>query len=159
MWRAAERRWEQASPADDIRAAALDVVRAWAAYQDAALPPGSGEFTLVADDAGTYVGATRGVSGVLGYEPAELIGRRIRDVAATDLRELTAHDWSEFLAAGRQEGTYRLVARDGTVVPLRFQARAHHPVPGFHSSRMWRDDGASSPARGDRGSALGATRR
>jgi PAS domain S-box-containing protein len=125
-----------------VRAAALDVVRAWADYQDAAQPAGSGEFTLVADDDGTYVGATRGVSRVLGYDPAELIGRRIQDVAAADLRELTAQDWSTFLAAGRQEGAYRLVAKDGTVVPLRFQARAHHPVPGFHSSRMWRDDGA-----------------
>jgi PAS domain S-box-containing protein len=96
----------------------------------------------VADDEGIYVGATRGVSQVLGYNPADLVGRRIQDLAAPDLRELTPHDWSAFLAAGRQEGTYRLVAKDGTVVSLRFQARAHHPVPGFHSSRLWVDEEA-----------------
>jgi PAS domain S-box-containing protein len=139
VWRAAERRWERVAPADDVRAAALAVVDAWAAYQDAALPADSGEFTLVADDDGTYVKATEGVRRVLGYRPGELIGRRIQDVAAPDLQDLTSQDWQAFLAAGRQEGVYRLVARDGTVVPLRFQARAHHPVPGFHSSRLWRD--------------------
>ncbi|HSK51989.1 MAG TPA: PAS domain-containing protein, partial [Clostridia bacterium] len=122
-----------------VRAAALAVVDAWAAYQDAALPADSGEFTLVADDEGTYVKATEGVRRVLGYEPGDLVGRRIQDVAAPDLQDLTSQDWQAFLAAGRQEGAYRLVASDGTVVPLRFQARAHHPVPGFHSSRLWID--------------------
>lgn len=139
VWRAAERRWERVALADDVRAAALAVVDAWAEYQDAALPAESGEFTLVADDEGTYVKATQGVRRVLGYEPDDLVGRRIRDVAAPDLQDLTSQDWQAFLAAGRQEGAYRLVASDGTVVPLRFQARAHHPVPGFHSSRLWRD--------------------
>lgn len=38
---------------------------------------------------------------------------------------------------GRQDGTYDLEAKDGPMVTLRYQARAHHPVPGFHVSRLW----------------------
>ncbi len=76
-WRAAERRWERPAPAGEIRIAALEVIRAWAAYQDAVLTGSSTEFMLVADDDGVYVAATRGVSRILGYEPEELVGRRI----------------------------------------------------------------------------------
>lgn len=107
---------------------------------------------LVADDEGVYAAATRGVTRILGYEPAELIGRRIREVAAPDLRDLTPREWDAFLASGRQEGIYRLVAKDGSVVSLRFQARAHHPVPGYHVSRLWRDDGEESPVEAPPGS-------
>ena len=136
-WRDAERRWERLAPTEDVRAAGLAVVAAWAEYQDAALPADTDEFLLVADDEGAYVGATRGVARVLGYEPAEIVGLRIRDVAVPDLQAGTPQEWSEFLAAGRQDGTFRLTAKDGHPVSLRYQARAHHPVPGFHVSRLW----------------------
>ncbi len=136
-WRAAERRWERHAPAGEVRAAALEVVAAWAAYQDAALPSDSGEFTLVADDNGTYVHATRGVTAVLGYEPLELIGLRVVDLAAIELQERTPKQWEDFLVEGRQEGRFQLRAKDGRIVPLHCQARAHHPVPGFHASRLW----------------------
>jgi class 3 adenylate cyclase len=43
-WRAAERRWERHAPAEEVRAAALEVIAAWAAYQDAALLPDTREF-------------------------------------------------------------------------------------------------------------------
>jgi PAS domain-containing protein len=75
--------------ADQVRMTAMSVVHAWKAYQDAALLRGSGEFMLVADDEQTYVGATAGVTGALGYEPKELIGLRIADLAAPELRETT----------------------------------------------------------------------
>src|SRR5467141_2122663 len=76
-WRAAERRWERPAPAEEVRAAALEVIAAWAAYQDAALPSDTREFILVADGVGMYVHATQGVSAVLGYEPVDLVGMRI----------------------------------------------------------------------------------
>ena len=138
-WRAAERRWERHAPPDEIRTAALDVIAAWAAYQDAALPPDTREFILVADDVGAYVHATRGVTAVLGYDPVDLIGVRIQDLAATELQETTPMQWDDFLAHGRQEGAFRLQAKDGRIVSVRYQARAHHPVPGFHASRLWPD--------------------
>jgi PAS domain S-box-containing protein len=112
-------------------------VAAWKAYQDAAVVPNTTEFILVADNAGTYVAATRGVSNVLGYDPDELIGQRIEDLAAPELRSATPEQWTRFLADGLQDGTFRLRARDGRLVALRFRARAHHPVPGFHASQLW----------------------
>lgn len=74
---------------------------------------------------------------VLGYEPSEIVGLRIRDVAVPDLRAGTPQEWSAFLASGRRDGTFRLSAKDGHPVLLRYQARAHHPVPGFHVARLW----------------------
>ena len=139
-WRAAERRWERPAAAEDVRAAGLEVVRAWAEYQDAALPPDTNEFMLVADDDGVYVGATRAVSRVLGYDPTELVGRRIAELAAPELANGTQGEWERFLVDGRQDGTFRLRAKDGEFVSLRYQARAHHPVPGFHVSRLWPDE-------------------
>lgn len=136
-WRAAERRWERRAPEDEVRRSALEVVRAWAAYQNAALASEGSEFLLVADGEGVYVDATKGVSRVLGYRPSELVGLRIHDIASPELRAGTALEWERFLADGRQDGQYRLVAKDGRLVALRYQARAHHPVPGFHVSRLW----------------------
>jgi PAS domain S-box-containing protein len=140
-WRAAERRWERHAPAEEVRAAAVEVIAAWAAYQDAALPPDPREFTLIADDDGRYVHATNGVARILGYEPADLIGMSVVDLAATELQEATPAQWADFLAVGRQEGHFQLRAKDGRVVSLSYQARAHHPVPGFHASRLWPDEG------------------
>ncbi|MBA2381935.1 MAG: PAS domain-containing protein [Chloroflexi bacterium] len=139
-WRTAERRWEGASGSEEVQARALDVIAAWVAYQDAALPPGTQEFMLVTDGTGMYVGATAGVLGILGYEPSDLVGRRVVDIAAPDLRATTPSQWAEFVADGRQDGAFRLCAADGTLVDLQFQARAHHPVPGFHMSRLWPKD-------------------
>ena len=114
-WRATERRWERHAPADEVHAAALEVVAAFVAYQDVALRSQPGEFMLIVDEDQTYVGATRGVTTVLGYRPEELA----------------------FVREGRQEGRFRLQTAGGAPVELRFQARAHHPVPGFHLSRLW----------------------
>ncbi|MBA2718339.1 MAG: hypothetical protein H0U52_03705 [Chloroflexi bacterium] len=150
-WRAAERRWERPASDDDVRAAALDVIRAWTAYQDAALGDGPSEFMLVADDAGVYVAATSGVDACLGYRPDTLIGMKISDLAAAELLESTPAKWAAFLAAGRQDGRFRLRGIDGRIVNLRYQARAHHPVPGYHLSRLWPEqpgsiEGTSSTA-------------
>jgi len=139
-WREAERRWERQSSPDDVRAAARMVVEAYAAYQTVALPTDSGEFVMVADDDGVYVAITAGVTNVLGYAPDDLVGRRIEDIAAPEQPEMTRELWTSFILEGRQEGRFRLRAQDGRFVWLRYQARAHHPVAGFHISRLWLDD-------------------
>ena len=139
-WRAAERRWERVAPPAEVEAAARDVVTAWAAYQNAALPPDTLEFLLVANDDQAYVACTDGVTRVLGYEPEDLIGRHIADIAPPGWAERTAQEWAAFTLAGRLDGTFRLRAADGRQVALAYQARAHHPVPGFHVSRLWPDD-------------------
>lgn len=139
-WRVAERRWERPGSPDEIRAAALDVVKAWADYQNATLPADGDEIMLVADDDGTYVAATEGVRSLLGYEPASLIGRHVADLTAPSTTDQTPIQWARFLADGRQEGTYLLRHAMGGLVEVRYQARAHHPVPGFHVSRLWPSD-------------------
>ena len=143
-WRATERRWERQAPADEVHVAALEVVAAFVAYQDAALRPQTGEFMLIVDEDQTYVGATRGVTTVLGYEPEELIGRRIGDLATPDELEATPGQWRAFVGEGRQEGRFRLQTGAGATVMLRYQARAHHPVPGFHLSRLWPPEATDS---------------
>ena len=141
-WREAERRWELPGSPKQVRAAALDVVTAWANYQNASLPDDTDEFMLVVDDDGTYISATNGVRRVLGYEPGSLIGQRIADITAAAILDQTPTQWERFLAEGRQEGTYLLRDALGGVVDVRYQARAHHPVPGFHVSRLWPSDRA-----------------
>jgi PAS domain S-box-containing protein len=154
-WRAAERRWERPAPAEEVHAAALEVISAWVAYQDAALGPDTREFMLVADDDQIYVAATRGVTTVLGYAPDELIGQRVADIAAPQLQAETPAQWAAFLTAGRQEGRFGLSSKNGEVVTLRYQARAHHPVPTFHMSRLWPDEdkdaGGNLPSGGIHG--------
>ena len=139
-WRAAERRWERPASPEEVHGAALEVIRAWLAYQDAVLGRAATEFMLVADDDGAYVAATSGVEGCLGYRPDDLIGMHVADLAATELLDTAPTQWAAFLAHGRQDGWFRLRAIDGRNVSLRYQARAHHPVPGYHMSRLWPDD-------------------
>jgi hypothetical protein len=91
-WREAERRWELPGSPEQVRAAALDVVTAWANYQNASLPDDTDEFMFATDDAGTYVAATNGVRRVLGYEPRGLIGQRIADITAPAILDQTRGD-------------------------------------------------------------------
>lgn len=135
-WREAERRWELTDPDEKAyRSAAIEVIAAWLHYQELA---GSEQdsFVLVADEAHAFVAVGGGVRAALDYEPADLLGRQIEDIAAPDLAPGTASTFERFLADGRQDGEYRLLARDGREVTLRYQARAHYPIPGFHTSRL-----------------------
>jgi len=146
-WREAERSWEGSTPGEDARAAAGRVLDAWVAYQDVALTAQHGEFLLVADNDQTYVAATGGVLAVLGYKPAEMVGGRITDFASPELKNATPSQWAAFLAAGRQDGRFSLRTKDGRSIPLNFQARAHHPIAGFHVSRLWPDRGDAAGGR------------
>ena len=103
-WREAERRWELPGSPEQIRAAALRVVGAWATYQNASLPDDTDEFMLVADDNGTYIAATNGVRGVLGYEPGSLVGQRIVDITAPAILDQTQAEWERFLAGVVRKG-------------------------------------------------------
>lgn len=150
-WRAAERRWQRIADDQDVAAAALEVVAAWLAYQEATLPAAHDEFLLVVDDDQRYVGATTALSRVLGYAPGDILGRPISDLAAPDLRLAMPDLWAQFMADGRKEGEFTLCSADGTPVALNFEARAHHPLPGYHVSRLW-------PAAGTRPRSRAALR-
>lgn len=139
-WRRAERRWEGAGSDAEVRAAAIEVVRAYLAYQEASLPKDATEFLLIADDDQNVVAASSGITAMLDYQPHEVIGRTIAEIAGDEDVEATPAQWLSFVTAGRQDGRFHLRARDGHSVALRYQARAHHPVPGFHLSRLWPAD-------------------
>lgn len=136
-WREAERRWEMTDPEDKAyRTTAIAVISAWLRYQE--LSDREHEsFVLVADEEHAYVAVGGGVKAALDYEPEDLLGRRIEDIAAPDLAAGTPAMWDRFLVDGRQDGEYRLLARDGREVTMRYQARAHYPIAGFHTSRLW----------------------
>ncbi len=136
-WRAAERRWELIPSGDtESRGAAIEVIAAWLRYQElTGLEHDS--FVLVADGGHAFVAVGGGIKAALDYEPADLLGRRIEDIAAPDLAPGTASTFDQFLNDGRQDGEYRLLARDGHEVTMRYQARAHYPIAGFHTSRLW----------------------
>ena len=137
-WRAAERHWEATDPTDpSYRDAAINVIAAWLAYHSTDAQEDAGSFVLVADEDHRYVAVGEGVRHVLGYEPTDLLGRRIEDIAPADLVARTRTDWQRFLLEGRQDGEFRLMSADGRDVPVRFQARAHFPIPGYHLSRLW----------------------
>ncbi|MEO8437855.1 MAG: hypothetical protein ABI562_05290, partial [Chloroflexota bacterium] len=106
-WRAAERRWEGTeSSGPDYQAAAIGVIAAWLRYQDLAENE-TGSFVLVTDDEQRYVAVGGGVQAALGYQPAELLGKQIMDIAAPDLAETTPDHWRRFIADGRQDGEFR----------------------------------------------------
>lgn len=137
-WRAADRRWE-ATTRDDpaFRDVAIEVIRAWLAYHAAIDEQHPGEFALVTDDDRSFVAASAGVETALGYAPASVLGRRIEDLAGTDAVADTVDLWAAFIIEGRQDGRFDLLHRDGSVVRVEYQARAHYPIANFHLSRMW----------------------
>jgi PAS domain S-box-containing protein len=135
-WRTAERHWEsRPGTGPDDRSAAIDVVEAWLAYQE--LLNDSGSFVLVVDDEGRCVAASEGIRDALGYEPADVLGNAIESIVPPDLAITAAQAWPGFLRNGRGDGDFRLRAQDGREVSIRYEARAHQPIPGYHSSRSW----------------------
>jgi PAS domain-containing protein len=152
-WRLAERQWERPASPAEVRTAAMAVVAAYVAYQEASLPKDSREFLLIADDDQTLVAASSGITAILHYQPDEVIGRTIAGLAGEEDVASTPAQWLSFVTAGRQDGSFRLRDRDGHSVALRYQARAHHPVPGFHLSRLWPADDDAAPSTQGRDAA------
>ncbi len=135
-WREAERRYDELDPADDgYQAARLDVVRAWIAYQEV-VTEDHGQVVVVTDDARRYVAATDNVEKLLGYSAADLIGISVDDLAAPESSLSVDAAWAGFIDAGRDCDTFTLLARDGSRVPVTYEARADTPLPGFHVSRL-----------------------
>ena len=135
-WRMAERRW-RATPAAGSAyvSTCLEVIGAWLSYQD--LVGDRDSFILVVDDKRRYVAVSEAVRSVLGYEPADLLGATTEAILPTDLVPGAMMAWRRFLDDGAEEGEYRLQAKDRTEVAVRFEARAHNPIPGYHTLKSW----------------------
>ena len=154
-WREAERRWEDTRPDDpaydDVRS---DVLSAWMAYQQAVGSVDREEVVLVADNDMRYVAANEAAHRVLGYVDGEIVGRTVSDLTIRMERDRAVELWRDFRLAGRQDGEYVLLARNGSALPARYTARAHFPVADLHTSRLTviapgadstRQDGSAAP--------------
>ena len=72
-----------------------------------------------------------GVRAALDYDPEDLLGRRIEDIAAPDLAAGTPAMWDRFLVDGRQDGDIDCspeTAGNDDALP---RSRAHFPIAGF----------------------------
>src|SRR4051794_36931037 len=117
-WRRAERARSGIATSDPCYAdVALEVVRAWLAYQEHDRRGSEcDEVIVVADSDSRYVAVTDNVHRLLGYRAEELVGRSISDITAPELREATSAVWEQFIRLRRRRQPYALVAKDGTVV-------------------------------------------
>ena len=132
----AERNYVALTPTSEgYCAAGVAVVSAWMAYQKH-IAPDSTEVIFVTDNERRYVAVSSNVSDLLGYEPNHLLGRKVEDFAAPELAPVTAALWEGFLHAQREASIFSLVAMDGAVIDVAYEARADFPVPDFHVSRL-----------------------
>ncbi len=135
-WREAERRWEAADPTDieAVELTALGVIRAWLAYQEISGWMGS-DALLVADATGTFVAANAAACALLGRPLDDVLGRTVADITAPRDVGVVGVAWQSFLERGSLSGQY-MVQRASDELQVCFDARAHHPIPGYFSSRL-----------------------
>ena len=135
-WRAAEREWTVVDAADPggAREAARRVIETWLAYQDLA-GTFDGDAVLVADRSGMFVAANDGAGVLLGRPVSDIVGRTVADITAPGSAGLREGMWQAFLDTGTMRGTYCVLGPTDEVL-VTYDARAHHPLPGYFSSRL-----------------------
>jgi PAS domain S-box-containing protein len=90
---------------------------------------------LIADDNSIYVDANPAAAKLFGVPVAQLIGRSLYDFVATEHGTHAARLWSEFIAAGFQQGEFEIRRPDGQRRVLEYSAVANI-LPGQHFSTM-----------------------
>lgn len=88
---------------------------------------------LLANDSREVVEANGPACEMLGLDRDELLGMRIEDFSAPELREVAPKMFESFLEAGSQAGPFMLVRKDGTTVNCSYSASANIS-PGIHLS-------------------------
>lgn len=90
---------------------------------------------MIADDSAHYVAVSGDTRSLTGYDPSELTDLTVWDL--TPLPDAGAGQglWLQFIAAGQQEGSYRLRRRDGASVEAQYCAIANI-APGLHVSAI-----------------------
>jgi PAS domain S-box-containing protein len=106
-------------------------------------------FVFVADEEMRLVAANAFACELLGYSREELLRLKVTDIAPFPE---TPGRFAAFVAKGRQEGTFRVVRKDGTIVKIAYRA-AETRVAGLtlYVSTGWPlDDGEPTgpPAAG-----------
>lgn len=88
---------------------------------------------LLADDDRTVIDANEPACELLRRERDQLIGMKIEDYTAPELRDAAPQMFEAFLEAGSQAGPFSLVRSDGTTVDCCYSASANI-MPGVHLS-------------------------
>ena len=117
------------------RQAWLTVVREWLGHKEAT-GLGVDELILAADDDRTFVAVSTTVGPILGFEPSELIGRRVDDIVHLERAEAIGDRWSEFRQGRRERDVIVLLSKAGAIVYAEYDARADFPLRGCHVSRL-----------------------
>src|ERR1700680_1728141 len=83
---------------------------------------------LLADNDRRYLEASVGASKLLGLPREKIIGRSLDDFAEPSFKPVISERWRSFLEEGEQQGTLRLVGRDGTPRGVEDSARGRVPA-------------------------------
>jgi PAS domain S-box-containing protein len=83
-----------------------------------------GEYVVFVNSERRYIEVTDGVCELLGYSREELLSKKIDDITAPELAPEVNTKFERYVADGRMEGNYALLAKDGHRVPIHFISRA-----------------------------------
>ena len=88
-------------------------------------PEIDGDYVVFVDANRRYVEVTDGVCRLLGYSREELLAKTIDDIADPELRAQLPETFGEYVKQGEMEGTYSLLGKDGSRIPIRYQAKVY----------------------------------
>jgi len=88
-------------------------------------PEFDGDYVVFVDANRRYVEVTDGVCRLLGYSREELLAKTIDDIADPELRAQVPETFGEYVKQGEMEGTYSLLGKDGSRIPIRYQAKVY----------------------------------
>jgi two-component system, cell cycle sensor histidine kinase and response regulator CckA len=112
-------------PEDDRHADAASEARCRAVFHHAR------DAMLLADDEARYVDVNPAACALLGYTREELLRLSVWDVTPPAALEASRAQWTTFLAGGQLAGEYAMLRKDGSLVPVEFNAVAN-VAPGLH---------------------------
>ncbi len=101
--------------------ALLNHLDALVRYKHHVHPELEGDRVVFVDQDRRYVEATPKACELIGYEPTELIGKRIDDVSAPD-SESVQKQFQRYVKEKEQEGVFVLKHKNGRTVPIRYRA-------------------------------------
>ncbi len=92
---------------------------------------------LVSDDRSRYVAVNDAAMELTGYSRSELLRNAVPDLTFEGELSTTEGLWNAFVRDGMQMGAYVLRRRDGSALPVEYEAYANF-VPGLHVSFLLR---------------------
>jgi len=96
------------------------------------LPPASGPPLVILDEDRRIVDVTSKAAAVLGVSPADLVGRRLDELARMDVGDVR-DVWQQLLATGTATGGWAWAVGGIGAVMVTFAAGRDLPVPGRHA--------------------------